>query len=319
MCDYNFAKIEIREESAARSCSHGTDGGRRRKHCQRCETVPESIQQCCCGPARGGRTIGQHERKLAIDPRSYRTDRKCSAPDQHDAVTAGDHSADGDGHSWGDGHLHRSAVSIDPGLPRRKAAVADTAHDLDQRRGERSSNPLRDSIGSVYVRFRAIARVRRKAFLDASVRSRNPRGWPVFASGIRTNFIAAFAQLKKNKMTNPTALMLLKDISWYYPYRTAIARASMGLKSGESLANVLAAETDIIGERNIQYFRFIEETGSDVDQLERLAILMNRDLDADTERFRTILNPLILIVLAVVVGMIAAAIILPMYEIYNHI
>ena len=46
---------------------------------------------------------------------------------------------------------------------------------------------------------------------------------------------------------------------------------------------------------------------------------MNRDLDADTERFRTILNPLILIVLAVVVGMIAAAIILPMYEIYNHI
>ncbi|HEY2121966.1 MAG TPA: type II secretion system F family protein [Chthoniobacterales bacterium] len=138
-------------------------------------------------------------------------------------------------------------------------------------------------------------------------------------AGIRTNFIAAFAQLKKNKMTNPTALMLLKDISWYYPYRTAIARASMGLKSGESLANVLAAETDIIGERNIQYFRFIEETGSDVDQLERLAILMNRDLDADTERFRTILNPLILILLAVVVGMIAAAIILPMYEIYNHI
>jgi len=138
-------------------------------------------------------------------------------------------------------------------------------------------------------------------------------------AGIQTNFVAAFAQLKKNKMTNPTALLLLKDISWYFPYRTAIARAHMGLRSGESLANVLAAESDIIGERNIQYFRFIEETGSDADQLERLAILMNRDLDAHTERLKTILNPLILIVLAVVVGMIAAAIILPMYEIYNHI
>jgi len=138
-------------------------------------------------------------------------------------------------------------------------------------------------------------------------------------AGIQTNFVAAFAQLKKNKMTNPAILMLLKDISWYFPYRTAIARAHMGLKSGESLANVLAAESDIIGERNIQYFRFIEETGSDVDQLERLAILMNRDLDAQTERLKTILNPLILIVLAVIVGMIAAAIILPMYEIYNRI
>jgi len=136
---------------------------------------------------------------------------------------------------------------------------------------------------------------------------------------IRTNFVAAFAQLKKNKMTNPSALVLLKDISWYFPYRTAIARAHMGLKSGESLAHVLAAEADIIGERNIQYFRFIEETGSDTDQLERLAILMNRDLDARTEQLKTILNPLILIVLALMVGMIAAAIILPMYEIYNRI
>jgi type II secretory pathway component PulF len=138
-------------------------------------------------------------------------------------------------------------------------------------------------------------------------------------AGIRTNFVAAFAQLKKNKMTNPTALKLLKDISWYFPYRTAIARAHMGLRSGESLANVLAAESDIIGERNIQYFRFIEETGSDVEQLERLAILMNRDLDAHTERLKTILNPVILVLLAIIVGMIAAAIILPMYEIYNRI
>ncbi len=138
-------------------------------------------------------------------------------------------------------------------------------------------------------------------------------------AGLRTNFIAAFAQLKKNKLTNPSALMLLKDISWYFPYRTAIARAHMGLKSGQSLADVLAAESDVIGERNIQYFRFIEETGSDIEQLERLAILLNRDLDGRTERLKTILNPLILIILALMVGMIAAAIILPMYEIYNRI
>ncbi len=138
-------------------------------------------------------------------------------------------------------------------------------------------------------------------------------------AAVQTNFVAAFAQLKKSKITNSSALMLLKDISWYFPYRTAIARAHMGLKSGESLARALEAESDIIGERNIQYFRFIEETGSDIEQLERLATLMNRDLDAHTEWLRTILNPLILFALALIVGMIAAAIILPMYEIYNRI
>jgi type IV pilus assembly protein PilC len=46
---------------------------------------------------------------------------------------------------------------------------------------------------------------------------------------------------------------------------------------------------------------------------------MNRDLDADAERLKMILSPVILIVLALIVGMIAAAIILPMYEIYNRI
>ena len=70
---------------------------------------------------------------------------------------------------------------------------------------------------------------------------------------------------------------------------------------------------------NIQYFRFIEETGSDIEQLERLAILMNRDLDAQSARLNTILNPQILIALALIVGLIAAAIILPMYEIYDRI
>jgi type IV pilus assembly protein PilC len=171
---------------------------------------------------------------------------------------------------------------------------------------------------AVYATWRFPAWVRDSPWTHRFV-IRTPGFGQYLLAGIRTNFVAAFSQLKKNKMTNPKALTLLKDISWYFPYRTAIARAQMALKSGESLANALAAESDIIGARNIQYFRFIEETGSDTEQLERLAILMNRDLDARTDRLKTILNPLILIVLALLVGMIAAAIILPMYEIYNRI
>ena len=46
---------------------------------------------------------------------------------------------------------------------------------------------------------------------------------------------------------------------------------------------------------------------------------MNRDLDAQAERLKTILNPVILLILAVIVGVIAAAILFPMYEIYSRI
>jgi type II secretory pathway component PulF len=53
--------------------------------------------------------------------------------------------------------------------------------------------------------------------------------------------------------------------------------------------------------------------------LERLALVMNRDLDNAIERAETVAKPLVVIALAGVIALIAAAVYGPLIELYNRI
>src|ERR1700731_2845806 len=56
---------------------------------------------------------------------------------------------------------------------------------------------------------------------------------------IRANFSRTFAQLKTARAKTTRALLLCRDLSWNYQYRSAIARALVRVQSGESLAVAL--------------------------------------------------------------------------------
>ena len=63
----------------------------------------------------------------------------------------------------------------------------------------------------------------------------------------------------------------------------------------------------------------LEETGADVEMLERLALVMNRDLDNAIGRAETIAKPLIILFLAGLIGIIASAVYGPLIELYNRL
>jgi type II secretory pathway component PulF len=136
---------------------------------------------------------------------------------------------------------------------------------------------------------------------------------------IRANFIQTLATLKKSKVDTLKCLLLLQGISWCYPYRAAITRGYRRVANGESLAAAMAEEVDILGQRTIEYLKVLEETGADVAMLERLAIVMNRDLDNAIGRAETILKPVIILFLAALIGVIASAVYGPLIELYNHL
>jgi type II secretory pathway component PulF len=89
--------------------------------------------------------------------------------------------------------------------------------------------------------------------------------------------------------------------------------------NGEGLAVALANEADILGLRTIEYLRVLEETGADVEMLDRLALVMNRDLDNVIGRAETIAKPLIILLLAGLIGIIASAVYGPLIELYNRL
>ena len=138
-------------------------------------------------------------------------------------------------------------------------------------------------------------------------------------ASIRANFVQTLATLKKARVDNLKCLLLLQGISWCYPYRAALTRGYRRVASGESLAVALEEEVDILGKRTIEYLKVLEETGADAAMMERLALVMNRDLDNTIERAETLAKPLIAIALAAIIGLIAAAVYGPLIELYNRI
>ena len=138
-------------------------------------------------------------------------------------------------------------------------------------------------------------------------------------TSIRANFIQTLATLKRSKVDNLKCLLLLQGISWCYPYRAAITRSYRRVANGESLSIALGQEVDILGRRTIEYLNVLEETGADAAMLERLAVVMNRDLDNTIGRAETIAKPLIILFLAALIGVIASAVYGPLIELYNRL
>jgi type II secretory pathway component PulF len=138
-------------------------------------------------------------------------------------------------------------------------------------------------------------------------------------ASIRANFVQTLATLKRAKVDNLKCLLLLQGISWCYPYRAALARGYRRVAGGEALAVALEEEVDILGQRTIEYLKVLEETGADASMLERLALVMNRDLDNAIERAETLVKPLVAIALAAMIGLIASAVYGPLIELYNRI
>src|SRR6266481_4371969 len=67
-------------------------------------------------------------------------------------------------------------------------------------------------------------------------------------------------------------------------------------------------------QKTAECLRFLEETGASAAMLDRLAAVLNRDLDNTIQRAETIAKPLIILALGAVVALIAAAVYQPLIE-----
>jgi type IV pilus assembly protein PilC len=136
---------------------------------------------------------------------------------------------------------------------------------------------------------------------------------------VRANFSRTFAQLKTARAKTTQALLLCRDLSWNYEYRSAVARALMRVHRGESLAAALRDDVEIFGDLVVNGLTFMEASGADSEGLFRLTELLERQLDGYLGAIRQILDPLLIIILGVVIGGIVFATFLPAVQILQSI
>jgi type IV pilus assembly protein PilC len=136
---------------------------------------------------------------------------------------------------------------------------------------------------------------------------------------LRANFCRTFAQLKYAGAKTTQALLLCRDLSWNYLYRSAVARSLVRVQAGEALAAALADDEDIFGEMVVNGLTFMEASGADPTGLFRLTGLLERQLDSYITAIRQVLDPVLIVLLGFIVGGIVFATFLPAMEILQKV
>ena len=126
------------------------------------------------------------------------------------------------------------------------------------------------------------------------------------------------ASLLRAGVDLPQSMTVTAESSNNYVYRKALEEIREEMMRGEGLAAPLA-RTGLFPSAAKQMFRVGEETGTLDQQLEIAATYYGRELETKVDRATSLFEPAIIILMGVVVGFVAVALISAMYGIYNQV
>ena len=116
----------------------------------------------------------------------------------------------------------------------------------------------------------------------------------------------------------PEAMRVTAEASSNRVYQLGLGQAREAMMRGEGLAVPLAA-TGLFPASARQMFRVGEATGTLDEQLHTAAEYFERELDYKIKRFTSLFEPAILVVVGLVVGFVAIALVSAMYGIFNQV
>ncbi len=116
----------------------------------------------------------------------------------------------------------------------------------------------------------------------------------------------------------PEALGVTSIASGNTVYRDGIDRARAAMIRGEGLAAPLAA-TGLFPTAARQMLRVGENTGTLDDQLQTAATFYERELEFKIKRFTTLFEPAVIVLMGLVVGFVAIALVSAMYGIFRQV
>jgi type IV pilus assembly protein PilC len=126
------------------------------------------------------------------------------------------------------------------------------------------------------------------------------------------------ASLLRAGVDMPRSMTVTAESANNAVYRTALEGVRDAMMEGQGLADPIA-RTGIFPGAAMQMFRVGEETGTLDQQLETAATYYSRELETKVDRATSLFEPAIIILMGVVVGFVAIALISAMYGIYNQV
>jgi type IV pilus assembly protein PilC len=103
------------------------------------------------------------------------------------------------------------------------------------------------------------------------------------------------------------------------PYKELVVQASVDVKLGKPLTDSLSKNTNLFPVLVVQMLQVGEESGTTENILEELALHYEEEVDVTLKNLSSIIEPLLLLVIGGVVGLLAVALISPIYNISQSI
>lgn len=143
---------------------------------------------------------------------------------------------------------------------------------------------------------------------------------PVVGEIIRKIHLARFANTMRLLVGTNTPLLyavqLIEQMTYFYPIQQSLRQAEQSIIRGKSLHESLAV-FDFYPPKIIQLIRVGEEVNRLEFFFETIANQLTEEVEYQTSTISTVLEPLIIIFLGLVVGLILIAMYLPMFQMSN--
>ena len=156
-----------------------------------------------------------------------------------------------------------------------------------------------------------------RAFLDR-VLLRLPLVGDLVQTAILERICRVLSSMLRAGVDLPRSMVITADSANNSVYKSALEKVREEMMEGQGLATPIA-RTGLFPGAARQMFRVGEETGSLDQQLEVAASYYNRELETKLDRATALFEPLIIIVMGLVVGFVAVALISAMYGIYSQV
>lgn len=132
---------------------------------------------------------------------------------------------------------------------------------------------------------------------------------------ICSNFLNYLCILQSSGISLLNALNICKKILDNKIYVKEIEKMIEGIKRGKSLSDLMSKK--LFSNTIINMINIGEETGNLEHMLNQSSIYYEKETNITLERLLTLIEPLVILLMAIIIGFITISIIIPMFEIYN--
>lgn len=153
---------------------------------------------------------------------------------------------------------------------------------------------------------------------SASVLLRLPIFGPLFHKIYLARTCQSLSLLLSAKTPLVQALELVKDMIRFYPIENALEEIKQGVIKGESFYKGLSAHP-IFEKKLISLTKIAEETNQLEKTYQRLASQYQEEIEYKTKLLGTLMEPIIIVLIGTIVGIIMVAMYLPMFNLSNVI